>query len=263
MSVETAAPSVLTERRGCVLIITLNRPQVLNAITAELLDSMRVALGEAADDPQIRAVLITGAGRAFSSGQDLKSAADAGDPDVETMLREHYRPVIAAIRELPKPVLAAVNGVAAGAGFSLALAADIRIAGVSASFVQAFVRIGLVPDAGSSYFLPRIVGPARALELAMLGETIDSATAERFGLVSRVVEDAGLQEEALALATRLAAGPRSIGLIKQEFAASLDNNLETQLAVEERLQAEATRTADFVEGVSAFLQKRPASFSGR
>ena len=244
-------------------MITLNRPRVLNAVTAELLDSMREALDTAARDPDIRAVILTGAGRAFCSGQDLKSGAESGNPDVETMLREHYRPVIAAMRDLPKPVVGAINGVAAGAGFSLALATDIRIASTSATFVQAFVRIGLVPDAGSSYFLPRIVGPARALELAMLGDTIDSATAERIGLVSRVVDDSELEDEALAIAVRLAAGPRSIGLIKQEFAQSLDNDLEAQLAVEERLQAEATRTADFVEGVSAFLQKRPASFSGR
>src|SRR5579884_1402654 len=262
MTAEAAPPAVLSEQRDRVLLLTLNRPQVLNAITPAVLDLLTRGLRDAADDSSVRAVVITGAGRAFCSGQDLKAAASEAGVDVETMLREHYHPLITAMRAIPKPLIAAVNGVAAGAGVSLALAADLRIAAESATFVQAFVRIGLIPDAGSTYFLPRLVGPARAAELMLLGDSVDSATAERIGLVNRVVPDARVVEEALAVAGRLAAAPKSVELIKQALSASAANDLEAQLAVEERLQGEATRTSDFVEGISAFLEKRPASFGG-
>jgi 2-(1,2-epoxy-1,2-dihydrophenyl)acetyl-CoA isomerase len=167
------------------------------------------------------------------------------------------------MRDMPKPVIAAVNGPAAGAGFSLALAADLRIAAESASFVMAFVRIGLVPDAGSTYLLPRLIGPARAAELMMLGDAVDTQRALDIGLVSRVVPDAELLPAALAIASRLAAGPRSIAFIKEALALSPGNDLDAQLGVEERLQTEATKTQDFFEGVGAFLQKRPPSFTGR
>jgi 2-(1,2-epoxy-1,2-dihydrophenyl)acetyl-CoA isomerase len=262
MTTDVAAPPLLTERRGAVLLCTLNRPQVLNAITDELLDAAAAALKAAPSDDGVRAVVLTGAGRGFCSGQDLKHNAAQGNVDVEAALRDHYRPLLIAMRTLEKPVIAAVNGVAAGAGFSIMLAADLRIAAQSATFVQAFVRIGLIPDAGSTYFLPRLIGPARAAELMMLGETVDSATAERIGLVSRVVPDAELLDTAMDLATRLAAGPRSLGYIKQALNGSPDNDFEAQLSLEERLQAAATRTDDFMEGIAAFLQKRPASFTG-
>lgn len=263
MTTEVASPPVLEERGDGVLTLTLNRPEVLNAITDGLLDALAGSLRAAADDDSVRAVIITGAGRGFCSGQDLRSAASDGDLNIRMHLREHYVPAILAIRELEKPVIAAVNGVAAGAGFSLAVACDMRIASKSASFVQAFVRIGLIPDASSTYFLPRLIGPARAAELMMLGDTIDAARALEIGLVNAVVAPGALLKEAHALAARLAHGPRSIGLIKRALNRSLTNDLDAQLGVEEELQDMATGTADFFEGVSAFLEKRPARFTGR
>jgi len=265
MSAQPAAaspPELLESLRGHVLTLTLNRPQRLNAITPELLDSVGAALGAAAADDAIRAVIITGAGRGFCSGQDLRFAAEAGGFDVERVLRDHYAPAIRAMRSLEKPIIAAVNGVAAGAGFSLALAADFRVAAESASFVQAFVRIGLVPDMGSTYFLPRLIGMARATELAMLGDTVSSARALELGLVHDVVPDDRLLDAAAALADRLARGPRSVGLIKRALEPSLANDLDAQLAVEEQVQAEAAGTADFYEGVGAFLGKRQPHFTG-
>jgi 2-(1,2-epoxy-1,2-dihydrophenyl)acetyl-CoA isomerase len=267
MTVETTlttAPDLLQSVADGVLTLTLNRPEVLNAITPSLLDELTDSLRAAAAARTIRAVVITGAGRGFCSGQDLRAAASAGDGglDVGAILRDHYAPAIRAIRSMDQPVIAAVNGVAAGAGFSLALACDLRIAAESATFVQAFVRIGLIPDLASTYFLPRLIGPARAAELTMLGETVDSVRALQLGIVNRVVPDAELAAAASDLATRLARGPRSVGLTKRALEVSLQNDLEDQLAVEERLQTEAVGTADFVEGVSAFLEKRPATFTG-
>src|SRR5580700_6663907 len=246
-----------------VLTLTLNRPDVLNAMTPPLLDELTAALREAASGNGVRAVVITGAGRGFCSGQDLRAATSDGALDVGEILRDHYAPAIRVIRSMDQPVIAAVNGVAAGAGFSLALACDLRIAADSATFVQAFVRIGLIPDLASTYFLPRLVGPARAAELTMLGETVDATRALQLGIVNRVVPDADLAENAHELAARLARGPRSIALTKRALEVSGRNDLEAQLAVEEQLQTEAVGTADFVEGISAFLQKRPATFTGK
>jgi 2-(1,2-epoxy-1,2-dihydrophenyl)acetyl-CoA isomerase len=255
------APQLLQSVADGVLTLTLNRPEVLNAITPSLLDAVTDALRDAASGRAVRAVVITGAGRGFCSGQDLRAAGDGG-LDVGAILRDHYTPAIRAIRSMDQPVIAAVNGVAAGAGFSLALACDLRIAAESATFVQAFVRIGLIPDLASTYFLPRLIGPARAAELAMLGETVDAARALDLGIVNRVVPDAELAGAAAEWAGRLARGPRSIALTKRALEASHENDLEAQLAVEERLQTEATTTSDFVEGVSAFLEKRRATFTG-
>ena len=267
MTTDAATARVLAEREGGVLTLTLNRPERLNAITEDLLDELVAQLDGAAADDGVRAVVITGAGRAFCSGQDLKDAAlrggEGGGLDVRRELREHYHPVIQALRSLPKPVIAAVNGPAAGAGFSLTLACDLRIAAESATFVMAFVRIGLIPDAGSTYFLPRLVGPARAAELMMLGDPVSCERALEIGLVSRIVPDAELLPAARDLAGRLAAGPRSLGLIKEALNASPANDLEAQLGVEERLQEAASHTQDFFEGVGAFLEKRQPSFTGR
>jgi 2-(1,2-epoxy-1,2-dihydrophenyl)acetyl-CoA isomerase len=245
-----------------VLTLTLNRPDVLNAITPPLLDALTAALHEAAAGHSVRAVVITGAGRGFCSGQDLRAASGDSGLDVGAILRDHYAPAIRVIRSMDQPVIASVNGVAAGAGFSLALACDLRIAAESATFVQAFVRIGLIPDLASTYFLPRLIGPARAAELTMLGETVDSARALQLGIVNRVVPDAELAAVSHELAARLARGPRSISLTKHALDVSGQNDLEAQLAVEERLQTEATTTSDFAEGISAFLEKRPATFTG-
>jgi 2-(1,2-epoxy-1,2-dihydrophenyl)acetyl-CoA isomerase len=265
MTVETTRTStrdLLESVTDGVLTLTLNRPDVLNAITPPLLDELTESLRAAAGGSTIRAVVITGAGRGFCSGQDLRAAAANRGLDVGAILRDHYAPAIRAIRSMDQPVIAVVNGVAAGAGFSLALACDLRIAAESATFVQAFVRIGLIPDLASTYFLPRLIGPARAAELTMLGETVDSGRALQLGIVNRVVPDAELGAAAAELALRLARGPRSIGLTKRALNASLQNDLEAQLALEEQLQTEAVATADFVEGVSAFLEKRPATFTG-
>lgn len=263
MAAEPKDTTVLQSRDSGVLTLTLNRPERLNALTGELLDELTRLLRAAADDDDVRAVILTGAGRAFCSGLDLKeAAASAGSLNVRQELGEHYTPALRAIRELRKPVIAAVNGPAAGAGFSLAIATDLRIAAESASFVMAFVRIGLVPDAGATYLLPRLIGPARAAEMMMLGEPVGAERAMEIGLLNRVVADALLTEAAQSMAARLATGPRSLGLIKEALAHSPDNDLEAQLAVEERLQEAATTTQDFYEGIGAFLQKRKPVFTG-
>ena len=259
---QATAPELLQSVTDGVLTLTLNRPEVLNAITPALLDEVTASLRDAAAGRTVRAVIITGAGRGFCSGQDLRAATIQGGLDVGAVLRDHYTPAVRAIRSMDQPVIAAVNGVAAGAGFSLALACDLRIAAESATFVQAFVRIGLIPDLASTYFLPRLIGPARAAELTMLGDTVDAARALELGIVNRVVPDAELAPVAAELAARLARGPRSIGLTKRALEVSHENDLEAQLAVEERLQTEATTTSDFAEGVSAFLDKRRATFTG-
>jgi 2-(1,2-epoxy-1,2-dihydrophenyl)acetyl-CoA isomerase len=257
-----AAPVVLTACEAGVLTLTLNRPEVLNGLTDEVLDGVAAGCHDAAGDDAVRVVVITGAGRGFCSGQDLRSGFGAGDADVRGHLHGHYIPMIRAIRDLEKPVIASVNGVAAGAGMSLALAADFRVAGESATFIQAFVRIGLVPDAGSSYFLPRLVGTAKALELAMLGETIDSAEALRVGLVHRMVPDEDLSRATHDLAARLARGPRSAGLIKRLINQSLDHDLDSQLAREEEAQVLAAESDDFTVGVAGFISKHTPEFTG-
>jgi 2-(1,2-epoxy-1,2-dihydrophenyl)acetyl-CoA isomerase len=258
----SAAPVVLTSLEGGVMSLTLNRPEVLNGLTDDLLDAIAAGCRQAAQDDAVRVVVITGAGRGFCSGADLRTGIESGKPNIRGHLRDHYVPMIHAIRDLEKPVVASVNGVAAGAGMSLALAADFRIAGESASFIQAFVRIGLVPDAGSSYFLPRLVGIAKALELTMLGETIHAADALRLGLVHRVVKDAELAQATTDFAARLARAPRSVGLIKRLISNSPDNDLDAQLALEEEAQAAAAESADFGEGISAFIEKRTPEFTG-
>ena len=261
-------------RDGGVLTLTMNRPDVLNSLDDELLSALLAAFSAAASDSAVRCVVLTGAGRGFCAGADLSQVSGLDPASVDgdgtgvgaalrAHLQEHYRPLISVIRSLDKPVVAAVNGVAAGAGMSLALACDLRVAAESASFLQAFVRIGLVPDAGSTYFMPRLVGMGKAMELAMLGDRISAADALAVGLVNAVVPDAELPSAAGALAARLATGPRSLGLIKRALYASLDSDLPAQLAVEEDLQAQAGDTADFTEGVTAFLSKRPPHFKGR
>jgi 2-(1,2-epoxy-1,2-dihydrophenyl)acetyl-CoA isomerase len=256
------APVLLSSREAGVLTLTLNRPEVLNGLTDEVLDAVAQGCRDAAADDSVRVVVITGAGRGFCSGQDLRAGAQNGSVDVRRHLGEHYVPVVRAMRDMEKPVIASVNGVAAGAGMSLALAADFRIAGESATFIQAFVRIGLVPDAGSSYFLPRLVGAAKALEMAMLGETLDSAEALRVGLVNRVVPDEDLPHATAELAGHLAHAPRSAGLIKRLFSRSLDNDLDAQLELEEEAQETAAQSSDFAAGVTAFMSKHTPEFTG-
>ena len=248
-----------------VLTVTLNRPDKLNAWTQRMETEFRQAIEGAAADAAVRAVVVTGAGRGFCAGADL--AANAGIPgprDVSQGLRERYHPIILAMRQFPKPIVGAVNGVAAGAGMSIALACDIVLAGESASFLQAFTRIGLVPDCGSTWFLPRMVGDVRARALVMLADKISAADALQYGLVWKVYADDKLLAEAHATAARMAAMPtRAYDLIKQSLAVSSGNGLGEQLEVEALLQGQAMATEDHKEGVTAFLQKRPAQFKGR
>ena len=248
--------------------ITLNRPERLNAWTAQFGDELREAILTDAAAPEVRAVLITGAGRGFSSGADLKEmleqrASGAEVPDVGEMLRERYHPIIKGIRELPKPVVAAVNGPAVGIGCSLALAADLIWAAESAVFGLAFVNIGLVPDGGSTFLVPIAAGKARALEMALLGDPIPAETALEWGLINRVVPDKDLMSEARGLAARLAQGPtRSYAQSKRALNNSLLKIMDEQLDLEADIQGEMVTSADFIEGVTAFIQKREPRFTG-
>lgn len=247
-----------------VLSLTLNRPELLNAVNDQMLRELHDALRQATHDAAVRCVLLTGAGRGFCSGQDLRERAGASAISFRDSLRDRYNPVITQLRTLEKPVIAAVNGVAAGAGCSLALAADMRIASQRASFIEVFARVGLIPDSGSTYFLPRLVGLGTAFELAYTAEPVDATEALRLGLVNRVVAHDELIPQARALAVRLAAGPtRGYGLTKRAINFGLHATLEQALAYEAQLQEIAGRTADHREGVQAFLEKRQAAFSGR
>jgi 2-(1,2-epoxy-1,2-dihydrophenyl)acetyl-CoA isomerase len=253
---------VETSREGAVLTITLNRPDVLNAFNADMHKALAAALKEARG-PDVRAVVITGAGRGFCVGQDLTEFREASG-DIGSRLRETYHPNVLAIRALEKPVIAAVNGPAAGAGMSFACACDLRIAADSASFVPAFINIGLVPDSGGSYFVTRILGAARAFEWLTSGRKLTAAEAHTWGLVSEVVEAGALAARAAEVAAQLAALPtRGIGMTKRLIDHALNATLEQQLEREAELQAAATQTEDFREGVGAFLEKRPPSFQGR
>jgi 2-(1,2-epoxy-1,2-dihydrophenyl)acetyl-CoA isomerase len=247
---------------AAVATITLNRPDSLNALNAAMLDEIREAV-EAAPASGARCLLLGGAGRGFSSGADLASGGGLPD-DVGAALEAHFNPLIEAIFACPLPIVAAVSGPCAGAGCSLALAADIVVAGASAYFLQAFINIGLIPDAGATWLLPRLAGRARAMEMMMLGERIPASQAAEWGLISRVVDDSELETEAVALATRLAGGPTiAYGLLRRLARDAEQSTLSEALAAERIAQREAGRTEDFKSAVLAFLQKRQPSFDGR
>jgi len=253
---------VETTRDGGVLTITLNRPDVLNAFNADLHRALAAALSDAQVD-DVRAVVITGAGRGFCVGQDLTEFREAPG-DIGERLRGNYHPSILALRTLEKPVIAAVNGPAAGAGLSFACACDLRLAAESATFVPAFINIGLVPDSGGTYFVRRLLGTARAFEWMTSGRRLSAAEALEWGLVSEVVEDQKLAARAAERAAELAAMPtKGIGLTKRLFDHAENATLEEQLELEAQLQTAATLTADFREGVDAFLEKREPRFEGR
>lgn len=259
---------ILIERRESWRKLTLNRPDKLNALNGEVLEALGAAFDEIEADPSCRALLLTGAGRGFCAGQELSPAIIPGpdnpNPDLGGIADGYHRCVIRRLRALPVPVVCAVNGVAAGAGANVALACDIVLAARSAQFVQAFVRIGLVPDCGGTFFLPRLLGEARARAVAMLGEPVGAPQAEEWGLIWKAVEDGALMQEAEALTTRLAAMPtQSLALMKRLFTASAGNGLDAQLDLEAAAQEAAGRTADYAEGVRAFLDKRKPVFTGR
>ena len=259
--------SILVSLDAGVLSITLNRPDRLNAFNPEMHGLLRDALERAADEHDVRAVLLTGAGRGFCAGQDLSERdvkPGAAPIDLSASIGSYYNPLVRRLRGLPKPVVCAVNGVAAGAGANIALACDVVLAARSASFLQAFSKIGLLPDSGGTYFLPRLVGTARAMGLALLAEKLSAEDAERWGLIWKAVDDARLMEEASGLARRLAAGPtKGYGLIKKALNASAGNSLDAQLDLERDLQREAGFSDDYREGVSAFLNKREPSYKGK
>ena len=261
--------TVNVHRRGAAATIELNRPERLNAWNSQFGEDLRAAVEDVAGDDSVRAVCVTGAGRAFSSGADLKDMGEDdprdenGRPDVYTVLTERYHPIITGIREMPKPVVAAVNGPAVGIGCSLALACDLIVAKQSAYLLLAFVNIGLVPDGGSSVFLPARVGHTRAFEMALLGERVDAETAERWGLVNRVLADDDFEAGVTELVDRLAAGPtRSYAGSKRQLNNRLYQGMEEQLELEARIQREMAGSDDFVEGIMAFVQKRATKFTG-
>ena len=255
---------VLTSRDGAVLTITLNRPDVFNAFNRALHDALLAALQEAAD-PEVRAVVITGAGRGFCSGQDLKEFQEIpANGGIRARLEETYHPNIRAIRSLEKPVIAAVNGACAGAGLSLACACDVRVASSAASFVPGFIGIGLVPDSGGSWFVHRLLGFARAFEWMVSNRKLSADEALAWGLVSELVEAERFEKRVAELAEWYAALPtRGVAMTKALFEHAFTAGLEQQLELEAKLQQAATGTADFTEGVTAFLEKRPPEFRGR
>jgi 2-(1,2-epoxy-1,2-dihydrophenyl)acetyl-CoA isomerase len=259
--------SVLVSFESGVLQVTLNRPEKLNALNPEMHKLLRQALERAGEEREVRAVLLAGAGRGFCAGQDLSErdvSPGAAPIDLSVSLGSYYNPLVRRLRELPKPVVCAVNGVAAGAGANLALACDIVIAGRSASFIESFSRIGLVPDAGGTWILPRLVGKARAMGLALLGEKLSAEQAADWGLIWKVVDDDVLLAEGIRLGKQLAEGPtKGYGLIKKAMHASSGNSLDAQLDLERDLQREAGYSEDYREGVTAFKEKRPPRFKGK
>ena len=257
--------SVLVSLDSGVLRITLNRPEKLNAFNPALHKGLADAMSRAESEAAIRCLLITGAGRGFCAGQDLgERDMKATTIDLGSGLETWYNPLVKRMRALPKPIVCAVNGVAAGAGANFALACDLVLAARSASFIQAFVKIGLVPDCGGSYFLPRLAGTQRAMALAMTGERLSAQDAVRWGLIWKCVDDAQLGAEAEKISRQLASGPtKSLGLIKQAIYSSANNDLAAQLDLERDLQREIGKGSDYREGVAAFLEKRKPEFKGQ
>lgn len=243
--------------------ITLNRPDKLNSFNREMALQLQTVLKNC-ESPEIRSVMITGSGKAFCAGQDLAEVTDPEGPGMSKILSEHYNPIVMAIRNLEKPVLAAVNGVAAGAGANLALGCDIVVATKSASFIQAFSKIGLIPDSGGTFYLPRLIGHQKASALMMLGEKVPATEAEQMGMIYRYFEDDVFMEESLKIAAKLAEMPTvGLALTKKALQTAFTNSLEKQLGIEDQLQQMAASTEDFKEGVQAFLEKRPAQFKGK
>ena len=247
-----------------VCTLALNRPEVYNSFNQSMALQLQQQLDDCATNDEVRVIVITGIGKAFCAGQDLAEATDPNGPGLKTIVRDHYNPIILKIRSIEKPVIAAVNGVAAGAGANIALACDITIAKQSASFIQAFSKIGLIPDSGGTFFLPRLIGMQKALALMMTGDKVSASEAEKLNMIYKAVDDESFDEEIENFANQLAIMPtRGLGLTKKAVNLGLFNSLEDQLDVEEKIQVEAGSTEDFAEGVAAFMQKRQPKFKGK
>lgn len=255
--------SILTEQKNNVLIITLNRPDKFNSFNREMAMQLLDVFDQAEKNPSVRAIVLTGSGKAFCAGQDLGEAIDPNGPGIDRIVNEHYNPIILKIRHIEKPFIAAVNGVAAGAGANIALACDIVLAARSSGFIQAFSKIGLVPDSGGTFTLPRLVGFHLASALMITGDKLSAEDAKSFGMVYKVYDDAELMSSVLAFADTTAAMPtKAIGMTKRLLNESANNTLQQQLDLEGKLQVKATTTFDYKEGVNAFLEKRKPVFKG-
>lgn len=256
--------TIKIENRGAVAILSLNRPEVFHSFNREMSYALLEALSTAEEDNNIRAIIITGSGKAFSAGQDLTEATAVDGPTIENILNEHYNPLVRSIRSMNKPIIAAVNGIAAGAGANLALCCDIILASNQSSFIQAFSKIGLIPDTGGTFFLPRMIGFHRAMAYMMTAEKMSAQEAKDCGLVFKIFDDQNFLEECIGFATNLANMPtRALALTKKALNISLSNTMDQQLGVELLLQIEASQTHDFKEGIEAFLQKRKPNFIGK
>ncbi|MCE2495159.1 MAG: enoyl-CoA hydratase/isomerase family protein [Flavobacteriales bacterium] len=256
--------SILFEQRDAVAIIRLNRPDKYNSFNRPMALAMQEQLDACEADDSIRAIYIIGEGKAFCAGQDLAEAIDPEGPELTKIVSEHYNPIIKKIRRIRKPIVAAVNGVAAGAGANIVLACDVVVATESASFIQAFSKIGLIPDSGGTFFLPRLIGFQKACALMMLGDKVPAVEAERLGMLYKVFSDDTFAEESMAIAVQLSQMPtKGLGFTKCALNRSMRNGLDKQLALEDELQTSAGGTADYKEGVNAFLEKRKPKFTGK